>query len=519
MAEGRIFVSVAAYRDTETPFTLTDLFAKAFDPKRVFVGVLQQVVPEEDQDCLGLPAGWTANVRAKQVHVNESRGACWARHIIQTELYQGEEYYLQIDSHTRFAENWDQKMIDMLKACPSLMPVLSTHPMPYEPPNKLHPAAMPVLHAKGFANGGLLSVKARAVAIEEATDIPRTNAFIGAGWVFSNAQWVKDVPYDPYLYFHGEEITLALRSWTKGYDIFSPNQCLIYHDYTNRGRPRHWSDNKEWGKLNQFSFARALHISGKVVSTDPEVLKEIDKYGLGNARTLDEYQKFADVRLANDYMGPRSLRSEFPLAPPADPIHLKRRQVFVDIFNKNFWGSAETYSGPGSTFRNTAPIRRGLTKYFANLGVKSLVDAGCGDLNWMRYLVPNLDRYMGYDIVPALVERNQSLYNHHVHCHFGQADIVTQTLPKADAILCRHVLTHLPLEDSLKAIALFKKSGARYLFATIYDPAENKNIEVGAWFRNDLVGAPFNLGTPIRWLLDGEEKVGCWIGIWEINPT
>jgi hypothetical protein len=35
---------------------------------------------------------------------SESRGVCWARSAIM-ELYAGEDYFLQLDSHHRFAPN------------------------------------------------------------------------------------------------------------------------------------------------------------------------------------------------------------------------------------------------------------------------------------------------------------------------------------------------------------------------------------------------------------------------------
>ena len=69
----RIFISIASYRDPETPATLRDLFAKAAHPERIFAGVLWQAVPGEDDACMELPADIpTANVRSIQVRSRES---------------------------------------------------------------------------------------------------------------------------------------------------------------------------------------------------------------------------------------------------------------------------------------------------------------------------------------------------------------------------------------------------------------------------------------------------------------
>ena len=55
------------------------------------------------------------NVKIIESNWRDSKGACWARHAIQKNLYNNEKYYLQLDSHHRFAENWDDSLITMLK--------------------------------------------------------------------------------------------------------------------------------------------------------------------------------------------------------------------------------------------------------------------------------------------------------------------------------------------------------------------------------------------------------------------
>ena len=40
--DGSIYLSVASFRDEHCPATLTDAFAKARDPDKLFVGLVQQ---------------------------------------------------------------------------------------------------------------------------------------------------------------------------------------------------------------------------------------------------------------------------------------------------------------------------------------------------------------------------------------------------------------------------------------------------------------------------------------------
>ena len=51
----------------------------------------------------------------------ESRGACWARRQAQG-VYGGEDFLLQIDSHMRAVENWDELLVKTWKECSDAVP-------------------------------------------------------------------------------------------------------------------------------------------------------------------------------------------------------------------------------------------------------------------------------------------------------------------------------------------------------------------------------------------------------------
>jgi hypothetical protein len=288
-----IFVSIANYRDTEITPTIEDLFAQAAHPQRIRVGVLSQVMPGVDDDCL---APEHPQVRQMCVQASASLGPCWARHRILTELRGDEQWFLQIDSHTRFAQDWDQRFIQMHARLASPRSVLTCHPVPYEPPRKLHAPIIPVTKPKEFNEHGVLMVNSRSVAYEQRPVEPIPCALVGAGCLFAPIRAFDEVPYDPHLYFHGEEVTLSARLWTHGWDLYAPNDVLIYHDYTHdRGRPKHWRDNRDWPSMNARSFARVRHLLSGEVCNDPEAVLQIDRYGLGDARPLKEYARLCGV--------------------------------------------------------------------------------------------------------------------------------------------------------------------------------------------------------------------------------
>jgi hypothetical protein len=512
----RIFVGIASYRDTECQWTVRDLFAKAAKPERISVGICWQVIPGEDDDCFQFETR-PEQVRAVRFHANESKGAGWARHQVY-QLWQGEDFFLQIDSHMRFAENWDAGLIAMLERCPAAKPVLSTYPIAYVPPDKLDPPSITVLRADRFNDEGILVNGSYTQSMDTAAERPTYGGLIGAGYVFGPGSIIQEVPYDPYIYFHGEESSMAARLWTHGYDLFVPNKPFIWHDYSkDRGRSRHWSDNRDWPRMNDLSVARVKHLLGTETAKDPEALKEIEKYGLGTARSLADFEGHIGVDFSAKTISICAGQGRFPPPPPAEPGRKQNLKSFTAIYKSNGWGGLETRSGSGSTMAATTALRRQLPQVFSLLGIRSLIDAGCGDFNWLSRVDAGLESYLGLDIVEEMIASNRALYGERLKRQFAAADIVFDPLPKADLILCRDCLTHLPNEQIKKALANFKRSGARYLLTTHFETAKNQDIEIGQWRPIDLKAAPFGLPSPRLAIDEAPAEVKKRLALWLLS--
>ena len=118
-------------------------------------------------------------------------------------------------------------------------------------------------------------------------------------------------------------------------------------------------------------------------------------------------------------------------------------QRFQRIHDTNLWGAPESPSGLGSELDATAVLRTELPRLLKKLGVTSLLDAPCGDAGWINRTDLGV-RYVGVDIVPALVERLQNRAAAGEICgEYHLADITRDQLPRCDAILCRDCLVHL----------------------------------------------------------------------------
>lgn len=196
--------------------------------------------------------------------------------------------------------------------------------------------------------------------------------------------------------------------------------------------------------------------------------------------------------------------------------------IFLAIYQGNVWGSPESRSGPGSTLARAADFLPDLTALMQTLGIRTLVDAPCGDFNWASALAAAVDRYTGIDVVREIVARNRRLAGS-PNAVFLHGDLTRDPLPPADAILCRDCLVHFSLSDAWRALRNFKQSHSRYLLATTFvDRDGNPDITTGEWRPVNLERPPFSFPPPLalvdeRCLHTGGAYRDKRIGLWELS--
>lgn len=295
----KIFVQIAAYRDPELLPTIRDCIRRAKNPENLVFAIAWQRSKDDEWDVL---EEYKDDPRFNIIDINyaESNGTCWARHLLN-EAYNGEKYTLQLDSHHRFAKNWDEKCINMLSELSEAgykKPILTAYVPSYDPDNDPAGRAKEVwkLNFDRFTPEGVIFMIPAATSNAELNDLPIPTRFFSAHFVFTTGQFIKDVPYDPNLYFHGEEISMAVRAYTAGYDLFIPNQIICWHEYTRKGRVRHWDENERWERLNINSLKRVKQLLG--VDGD-KADYDFGIYGLGTERTLEDYEKYSGIRFAD----------------------------------------------------------------------------------------------------------------------------------------------------------------------------------------------------------------------------
>jgi len=202
----------------------------------------------------------------------------------------------------------------------------------------------------------------------------------------------------------------------------------------------------------------------------------------------------------------------------------ERAARFQRIFEDNAWGNSESVSGEGSNLGRTAVVRAALPGLLARHGVRSLLDAPCGDFYWMKEVDLRDIDYIGVDIVPDIIALDVERYTG-PRRRFLLGDLVDGSLPRADLILCRDCLVHLPYHETRKALENFQRSGATWLLTTTFTgPRENHDIAIGDWRAINLERPPYNFPAPVDVICEEsdevDEELGAFpdksLGLWRL---
>lgn len=192
-------------------------------------------------------------------------------------------------------------------------------------------------------------------------------------------------------------------------------------------------------------------------------------------------------------------------------------QVFTDVYHGRHWTCAESVSGGGSSRAAAEPLIRALPGALAELDVKVLLDAPCGDFNWMSQVdLSALDEYIGADIVEPLVEQLRREHGRDGR-RFIHLDIIEDPLPDADAMLCRDCLIHLTHAQVGAVLENVRRSSIRWFMANTYpDVRLNADIITGEARPLHLCHAPFDLPAPHRIIEDpgGRPQPRRVLGVW-----
>jgi hypothetical protein len=328
-----IFIQIASYRDPQLLPTLKDMIAKAKYPENLRIGISWQHSVEDTWDNLDEFKN-DPKFRIIDINYKDSNGVCWARNRVQS-LYAGEKYTLQLDSHHRFVQDWDEILIEMLRDLQKdgfHKPLITSYIPSFDPENDPEDRVMTPwkMNFDRFIPEGAVFFLPASFDSWDDSSKPLPARFYSAHFAFTLGEFCLQVPHDPEYYFHGEEISIAVRAYTWGYDLFHPHKVICWHEYTRKGRTKQWDDDPKWAKKNDTCHLR----NRKLFEMDGEK-RDIDfgQYGFGSVRSLRDYEKYSGLCFKKRAIQKRVQDHKPP--PDPDTTHLNDTE-FDDLLMSIF---------------------------------------------------------------------------------------------------------------------------------------------------------------------------------------
>ena len=525
-----IFVSIPSYRDSECEPTVAELFETARFPDRIKVGICWQFDPADGLRSHDPEAWYSSNVRVDSVPHDLTEGVCWARNRIQ-KMVNGQTFVLSIDSHTRFAAEWDQYLINEWKACESSRAVLTAYPWPFKGGDR--PIAVPTACSNfGRSRRNRFPAPAmypelnvmggRAVmAANVTTDRPSRAALYSAGSAFFPSEMLEEVPIDPLMNYDSEELSYSIRLWTHGWDLFAPRHNVLFH-ISHGARPqgphnfKTVQNHRDLGRRWDLSLRRFFHLLGVIHSSNSHTIRELNNYGIGHGRSLREFERFSGIYLEDQIASIRSYDRWFAMDSPDHPYRALPKPNFKILAQARYSNWVPGKTDDESTLSATAVLRKALPIAIRDLNAKTLLDIPCGDMTWMSRLRLPVDAYFGADIRRDVIAYCRKRFGK--GRVFDVMDILDSPLPRCDVVLVRDLFTHFGFDAIARSIRNIKNSGSEYLIASHY-PKQGENPgprnRTGRWFPINLCLPPYSFPEPER-IID-DMPIGVrpkMLGVW-----
>lgn len=295
-----IFISIASYRDAQLPKTVNSLYENADNPEELIFGIVNQDKRKKHATFPHLKN----QLREKNLHFKDAKGAGYARKLAM-EMYDGEDYFFQVDSHMRFVKGWDTKlknmMISVQEKTKNKKIILSQFPAPYmaltdgtdyylknDPDFWDEPSWTSVVNTwNGVWAGNREKIKNKKE--------PHRSHTILAGYMFAPGFIVNEIPYDERISFMGEELCFAIRAYTRDWEIYAPHEMYCWHFYKREDRPKIWKDNiigRSWSDIEMQS---------QRVQRDVLLGVERGTFGIGDYQKYLNYQKMIGIDFESFY--------------------------------------------------------------------------------------------------------------------------------------------------------------------------------------------------------------------------
>ena len=300
MKRKSIFVQIGCYRDKELNKTISDAIAKSSKNININFGV-HNCYLTENEAIVRTKYASNSKILIKHSLAPNNLGIQRSRYFAHT-FYDGEDYYVQIDAHMRFAKYWDEILINQhkyLKSCGLHKPLVTGVFQSYDyiggkeyfSGDKQPRIFYFYEEHNNFANYYLPS---QGVCI---VDKGCTyTAGIGGAFIFTEGSFHKINPTKN-INFINEEPTIAMRAFTHGFDLVADESFSVYHfsGYDMNGHER-----RNRAHLDFPELWRNI-VDGSSRSEWKKMIDswEIGPFGFGEERTLEEWSRFSRLNYVN----------------------------------------------------------------------------------------------------------------------------------------------------------------------------------------------------------------------------
>jgi len=305
-----IFVQMTSYRGFDVIPTVRDCIEKAKDRDGLYFGIALQ----QDE---GVPNELShERIKVERVDLKDSLGHGWARSRAQS-FYDGQDYTLQIDSGCRFADGWDEGLVEALKLTGSSKPIITN------PANKFNPEKNEREYADTAYKSQAYQMMNETplfwpVALKNVKAIQKARV-VADHFLFTLGSHCTECKYDPGLYYSEVESAVALRSYTMGFDLFHHFKPFVFRNYGQR--QMNWNDDQSWWHKDQASKKRFVALlEGKV---EPE-------YSLGTSRSIKDFEHYSGI----DFVGRRLHKDAIAGTEP--PCNYQNEDAWQAEFMKDY---------------------------------------------------------------------------------------------------------------------------------------------------------------------------------------
>lgn len=326
----RIFINLASLLDSELIPTIVSALKRAADPKSLFFSIVVQDSNDPKEKIEEIINSYGAKMSYKFLELKEVRGVGYARALANQELTSDYEYYLQIDSHSRFAKEWD---IDLIAAYNQegwdneCRFIYSTYPKHYGYISDLDGITDNIItddnntiyitssqqsnptHINKVNIDSETRLHTVCPILWEDDFITRTTQYICAGFIFARSEYIIEVPVDSTYSYTGEEISYSIRLFARNILIVTPPIIPVWHDF-------HGQD--KWRRANFFKDQKGFLFLEKQqidwISLEKKSVAYLEEFmhgrlpepfGVSEEVILDYINKFSvDQKISSIYVNP-----------------------------------------------------------------------------------------------------------------------------------------------------------------------------------------------------------------------